>query len=596
MDLADDLVEKGVLKTPRIIKAFRDIQRADFMPEGESVFADVDEAFPIGEGQTISQPYTVAFLLELLQAQPRNSVLDVGYGSGWQSALLAHIVTNNKQVLGRVFSIERIPQLCTFGNRNISKYNFIASGVVETFCADAVTEFAAIAKKSGEFDKIIAAAALRVPQREYTESGILKRIPAAWRRYLKPGGTLVLPVNESLWVYTKQNTDTFLGTEYPGFVFVPLVSGKRRIMAPLKARSQKLVKFFRRCNSRGILLFFLFIGLSFVISSFAILLSPPGNVVFPKEIVIPQHTSAREVASILRQEGIIRSETMLLLSLMWEQGIRNIQAGTYFFEDASWVHEVAAAVTDSATRKLVTVRILEGSSLRGVAAVFEENNIFGQDDIWIFTGIPAVDYRGREMEELSHLQHLEDRFPFLAGRPLYATLEGYLIPDTYELFDNATPQEVVFKMLQNFEAKLREEGIFREIEKQGYTLHDVLTRASLIEREATLYDDKRIIAGIIENRIERDMPLQMDASLMYVTQRGSLLLTKDDLASDSPYNTYVHKGLPLGPIANPGIDSIKAVLFPEDSPYLYYLSDKNSTIHFSKTFEEHKLKKAQYLP
>ena len=363
----------------------------------------------------------------------------------------------------------------------------------------------------------------------------------------------------------------------------------------LQVRGKKIIKKLRRRSTRQVLIFFLLIS-AVPASILVILFSPPADAVFPKEVVIPQHASAREVAAILRREGIIRSETLLLLSLVWEKSVRRVQAGTYFFERAYWVHEVAAAVTDPSTRKLLTLRVPDGSSLRGIASVFEAADLFVSADFWAITGIPAVDYREREQEELSHLQHLEDRFPFLGGRPPYATLEGYLLPDTYEVFDNTTPQEAVFKMLQNFETKLQEEGIFTEVEKQGRTLHEVITRASLVEREATLYDDKRIIAGIIENRLTRDMPLQLDASLMYVTQRGSLLLTKEDLASDSPYNTYEYKGLPLGPIANSGIDSIKAVLFPEDSSYLYYLSDRNSTIYYSKTFEEHKLKKAQYVP
>lgn len=358
----------------------------------------------------------------------------------------------------------------------------------------------------------------------------------------------------------------------------------KRIMFSLRVRGRKLIKLF------------FFSALVMIIASSVILqFSPPRDMMFPKEVTIPWNSSAWEAAAILRREGIIRSERFLLLSLLFERSVRNIQAGTYFFERAAWLHEVAAAVTDPATRKLFSVRILEGSTLRGIAIEFEASGVFTSNDFWAVTGMPAVDYRNRESEELSHLAHLEDRFAFLTARPPYATLEGYLLPDTYELFDNTTPQEAVFKMLQNFNAKLSNEGLFREIQEQGRTLHEVLTFASLLEREAILYEDKRIIAGVIQNRLKRDMPLQIDASLMYVTGRGSLLLTKDDLASDSPYNTYTQKGLPLGPIANPGIDSIKAALFPEESPYLYYLSDSNSTIYYSSTFEEHKTKKAMYL-
>ena len=241
------------------------------------------------------------------------------------------------------------------------------------------------------------------------------------------------------------------------------------------------------------------------------------------------------------------------------------------------------------------MRIPEGSTLRGIASEYENQNLFTGEELWAFTGIPAQDYRDGNAT-LPNFSELKNQFSFLQELPSYATLEGFLLPDTYELFDDVKPAEVVYKMLQNFETRMEKEGLFEEIKKQELSLYEVVTLASLLEREAIHYDDKRIIAGIIENRIKRDMPLQLDASLMYVTGRGSLLLTKEDLDSKSPYNTYEHKGLPLGPIANPGIDSIKAVLNPKKTNYLYYLSDRHYTIHYSATFEQHKEKKQIYLP
>ena len=180
MSLAEDLVKKGVLKTSRIIQAFRDTNRADFMPADERPLADVDEPFPIGEGQTISQPYTVAFMLELLAPKPGQHILDVGFGSGWQSVLLAHIVSNDKKTSGRVFAIERLQNLCDFGKTNIAKYNYISSGVVETYCGDAVVELDDVAKAAGGFDGIIAAAAAPVKQGTIESS-----IPRAWKKHLK---------------------------------------------------------------------------------------------------------------------------------------------------------------------------------------------------------------------------------------------------------------------------------------------------------------------------------------------------------------------------------------------------------------------------
>ena len=132
MALIDSLIQESWLKTPRIIEAFQKIKRADFMPENMRDSAEVQEAFPIGYGQTISQPLTVAFMLELLQPEPGDKILDIGSGSGWTTALLAYIV--GKQ--GKIIAIETIPELKEFGERNVSKYNFIEKGIVEFICAD----------------------------------------------------------------------------------------------------------------------------------------------------------------------------------------------------------------------------------------------------------------------------------------------------------------------------------------------------------------------------------------------------------------------------------------------------------------------------
>lgn len=583
MTLADDLIAKGVLKSPHIIQAFRDIHRVDFMPEDERPLAEVDEPFPIGEGQTISQPYTVAFMLELLQPKPGQYILDVGFGSGWQSALLAHIVTNNKQTAGRVFAIERLVNVCAFGKKNIAKYNFITSGVVETYCRDAVGELSDVVRSAGGFDGIIAAASLRAPADE-------KYIPSAWKKHLKFGGKIVMPIGESLWVFSKRKNGSFEKKEYPGFVFVPLVISKK------KNKPTSLYNKLKQTVSKPS--FFPSFLVTFILSMVAVLLclaTPPPNSTFPKEVTIPRNFSAREAAELLAQEGIIRSESHILFLLFVRDELRKIQAGTYFFEYPEWVHAVAAEITDPKTRKIVAIRITEGSTLRGIAAQYEERGVFMPTEFFEVTGVPGMDWRTPNTETPDY-SDLTKQFPFLVERPPTATLEGFLLPDTYEFFDSVTPGEVVFKMLQNFQSKLTKVSLFEEIKNRGLSLYEVLTLASLLEREAIHYEDKRIIAGIIQNRLKKNMPLQIDASLMYVTGRGSLLLTKDDLESDSPYNTYTHKGLPLGPIANPGIDSIKAVLDPQETSYFYYLSDRQYTIHYSMTFEEHKQKKVLYIP
>ena len=209
----EDFVKQGVLKTPRIIEAFSKIDRADFVPKELKENAYINEPLSIGEGQTISQPYTVAFMIELLQPESGDKIFEIGFGSGWQTAILAHIVSQKSQIsnlksqnLGRIYAVERISELFRFGRKNISKYNFIKKGIVKTIGGDATLGL----KRHAPFDRIIAAA-----------SG--EEVPKAWLKELKVGGRLVAPIKNSIWLYIKKSTTEFEKKEFPGFVFVPLV-------------------------------------------------------------------------------------------------------------------------------------------------------------------------------------------------------------------------------------------------------------------------------------------------------------------------------------------------------------------------------------
>ena len=202
MALVDVLISEGWLKTPHIIVAFSKINREDFLPEDIKNLAELNEALPIGWGQTISQPLVVAFMIEELQPQKGEKILDVGSGSGWTTALLAEIVGEQ----GKVIAMEIVSPLVEFGEKNVKKYNFVKKGIAEFILGDGSQG----CQKEAPFDKILASASA-------------EKIPQAWKEQIKIGGKIVAPVANSI-VVLKKTAERFEEKEYPGFLFVPLVS------------------------------------------------------------------------------------------------------------------------------------------------------------------------------------------------------------------------------------------------------------------------------------------------------------------------------------------------------------------------------------
>jgi protein-L-isoaspartate(D-aspartate) O-methyltransferase len=212
-ELIDDLVRDGCLKTPLIIEAFKNVDRADFVPAVSKNLAYINEPLPIGFGQTISQPLTVAFMIELLAPQPGEKILDVGAGSGWQASIISYIVGKESKIEnikpGIVVAVERLPAIKLLATANCSKYDFIKKGALKIIAGDASKGV----RDEAPFDRIIAAAASS------------DNIPVAWKTEVKIGGRIVAPVGDCIEVLDKINANDFNVKIYQGFRFVPLVSG-----------------------------------------------------------------------------------------------------------------------------------------------------------------------------------------------------------------------------------------------------------------------------------------------------------------------------------------------------------------------------------
>jgi len=202
--LVNDLMRNGYLKKDGIIEAFEDVKRIEFVPKEFELQAEQDIALPIGYGQTISQPLVVAFMLELLDPQEGQKVLDIGSGSGWTTALLAHIVGQG----GKVVAVERIEELVEYGRKNADKYAFVEKGIASFHHADGSKGF----PQEAPYDRILVSAA------------IYGKVPQALKDQLKIGGKMVIPVKNSLIYLEKEDEDNFYKEEFPGFAFVPFVA------------------------------------------------------------------------------------------------------------------------------------------------------------------------------------------------------------------------------------------------------------------------------------------------------------------------------------------------------------------------------------
>jgi protein-L-isoaspartate(D-aspartate) O-methyltransferase len=200
--LANVLIQKGVLRTDSIIRAFSEVNRAEFVPNELVKEADADIPLPIGYGQTISQPTTVATMLELLDPKFGQNILDIGSGSGWTTALLACIVGED----GVVTAMERISELCWVGKNNFEKFDQLKKYSVNFQCADAGNGF----EENAPYDRILVSAGV-------------KEIPEIFKTQLKIGGKMVIPVCNSICYVEKKSEDDFYVEEFPGFVFVPFI-------------------------------------------------------------------------------------------------------------------------------------------------------------------------------------------------------------------------------------------------------------------------------------------------------------------------------------------------------------------------------------
>jgi UPF0755 protein len=289
--------------------------------------------------------------------------------------------------------------------------------------------------------------------------------------------------------------------------------------------------------------------------------APPIDFPVNKLIHIPKGSSVSAIADKLVEQNIIHDAFLFKALVFLNGGSSSIKAGTYVFSGRK-----------NAFSLIITMR--EGN--------------FGKGEIWIT--IPEGYSNTEIAKRLASLLPNINEVLFIEKAVAY---EGELFPDTYFFSKYMTEGEIIEAMHLNF--LNRTSSLFEKAGIFGKAKEEVIIMASILEKEASRIEDQKMIAGILWKRLKSNMLLQVDATVSHVVPRNTFNLTNTDLATSSPYNTYKYKGLPPGPIGNPGFSALEAALEYTDNPYWFYLADYSGTTHYSETYEEHSRKKAIYL-
>jgi UPF0755 protein len=293
----------------------------------------------------------------------------------------------------------------------------------------------------------------------------------------------------------------------------------------------------------------------------------------PVVVEIPAHVGVTGVAQRLREAGAVRSAWGFVGAALLRGEVRRLKAGEYEFPRDASTLTVVDMIASGRVRQHPVLHP-EGATVSELARALEASRLARAEDVLRVARDPV----------------------FLAANGIEGpSVEGYLFPDTYHFVRGMKTEEILGRMVQRTRGKLTADVIERA-KVRGFTPHQLLTLASIVEREAAVADEQKLIAAVFVNRLKVDMPLQADPTVQYALGKERRTLTRSDLMTEHPFNTYRNVGLPPGPIASPGVGAIEAVLDPAPVKYLYFvaLSADGRRHQFSTTVEEHNAAVARY--
>lgn len=301
------------------------------------------------------------------------------------------------------------------------------------------------------------------------------------------------------------------------------------------------------------------------------------------EVEIPMGSSTKRIAEILEEETIIKDATVFNY-YMKTKNASDFQAGFYEFSPSMELDQVIATLEAGGTSAPLSednkILVKEGAMVAEIAQEFSEKTDYTEQEfLSVIADVTFIDKLAADFPELiTEDLKQEDLY--------YYRLEGYLFPATYDILSDYTVEDLIYEMVRKTNEVIK--PYLTEIKESGMTVHQVLTLASLVEKEGVSYEDRQMIADVFLNRLETDMAIQSDISILYALGEHKEFVTYADTEVDSPYNLYVNKGLGPGPFNNPGEDAIKAVLDPIETDYYYFLADlETGEVYFAETYEEH---------
>lgn len=295
-------------------------------------------------------------------------------------------------------------------------------------------------------------------------------------------------------------------------------------------------------------------------------------------IILKKNQSIEQVAKLLQEKNVIKNQDAFIYHA-GKKGLKlNVKAGNYIIYPKTKLDDIITKIKNGKS-DFTIITIPEGYTLYQIGDILEKNNLLKKQDI---------------LNE--KLDVLKNNDLFLSKKDIYYDLEGYLFPDTYYILEGSSKETIINLMVGRFKTVFTDKDKARTKEL-GLDVNEVITIASLIEREAANDSERSRISGVIYNRLKKGMLLQIDAAVIYAHTKGEKTIEKvyfSTLKIQSKYNTYLYKGLPPGPIASPGKASIEAALYPEKNDYLYYLANGNNHV-FSKTYKEQLENEKKYI-